>query len=379
VPLFWRHFDPDHRHFLLKLDDDSLRLVDLKQMTDRRVNTDPPADLKPLQYTFDASGHRGAIWYAGDGKELVEMWVETGGTTNRVVLSHPTGIAGRIQFTPEGDYLVTPGRDGEIRFWRTTDGKLERSVTLQTIEAPLLFPDGRRAFAVSAGTRRFALFDLSDGSQKALDWPPLALSAFCFDPTGARWASAGKVPWSRIWSAQTCEPLTPLLNHGGEVRWVDWSPDGKRVVTAGLTPELKVWDTATGEQVLGPLRLGSEPLETGLWSPDGRFIVARSDENTVRVWDAATGEPVTPVLPHVGYVRMARMIANQRLVTLSLPNQLRAWDFAETKLPADVIADYARLVSGRRFNSVGVAVPLDATELADLSRSLRQRAPELFQ
>jgi WD40 repeat protein len=376
--LEWRRFTADWRYFLLKFKDETLRVVDFEHMTDRKIDADKFTGLSAIQWTFDGTGRRLAIWYSGAGTNLVELLTDQDHGTTGFVLPHPDKLIDKMLFTTDGSRLITPSNDGKIRFWRTTDGTLERAVTLPLIGSPILCPDGRRAFAVSADTRQFALFDLTDGSQITLVMPPLILTAFCLDPTGERWASAGEVPWSRIWSTRTGEPLTPPLNHGGEVRWVDWSPDGKRLVTAGLTPELKVWDAATGEQVLAPLRLGSKPLETGLWSIDGRFIVARSDENAVRVWDAATGEPVTPILRHEGYVRMARMVTNNRLITLSLPDQLRAWDLAETKLPADVITDYARLVSGRRFNAVGVAVPLSASELADLSRSLRQRAPELF-
>jgi hypothetical protein len=73
------------------------------------------------------------------------------------------------------------------------------------------------------------------------------------------------------------------------------------------------------------------------------------------------------------------LVANNRLVTLSFPNLMRAWDLTETRLSADVIADYAKLVSGRRLNTAGVMLPLKPTELAELSRSLRIRAPELFE
>jgi WD40 repeat protein len=90
------------------------------------------------------------------------------------------------------------------------------------------------------------------------------------------------------------------------VRWVDWSPDGKRLATAGQSSEVKIWDSTTGEQLLAPLQLGDKPIETAQWSLDGRLIVARSDENTVRVWDTATGEPVTPILQHEGYIRLAQ-------------------------------------------------------------------------
>jgi WD40 repeat protein len=121
-----------------------------------------------------------------------------------------------------------------------------------------------------------------------------------------------------------------------------------------------------------------KPLETGLWSLDGRLIVARSDENMVRVWDATTGEPVTPVLQHESYVRLARLVMTNRLVTLSMPNVLRAWDLKEVQLPTDVITDYAKLLSGRRLNAQGVLLALSPQELAGLLRSLAARAPELF-
>lgn len=85
------------------------------------------------------------------------------------------------------------------------------------------------------------------------------------------------------------------------------------------------------------------------------------------------------MLKHNGDVRLAHLVANNRLVTLSVPNVLRAWNLTETRLPIDVIADYAKLVAGRKLNAGGVLVPLKANELAELNRSLRGRAPQLFE
>ena len=151
------------------------------------------------------------------------------------------------------------------------------------------------------------------------------------------------------------------------------------MLTAGASSEVKVWDAATGNEAILPLRLGSRPLEVAQWSLDGRFIVARSDENVVRVWDASTGEPVTPLLKHNGYVRLAHLAANNRLLTLTMPDLLRAWDLTETRLPADVIRDYTRLISGRQFNAAGLIVPLKPADMVNLTRSLRARAPQLFE
>jgi hypothetical protein len=67
-----------------------------------------------------------------------------------------------------------------------------------------------------------------------------------------------------------------------------------------------------------------------------------------------------------------------RLITASDPNLLRAWDLKPTALPANVIADYAKLLSGRRLNAGGVLLPIPAKDLAELAQSLHVRAPRLF-
>ena len=54
---------------------------------------------------------------------------------------------------------------------------------------------------------------------------------------------------------------------------------------------------------------------------------------------------------HNHSVWLAQNAPNNRLITLSRPNVLRAWDLTETHLSADVIADYAKLVSGRQLNA----------------------------
>lgn len=84
------------------------------------------------------------------------------------------------------------------------------------------------------------------------------------------------------------------------------------------------------------------------------------------------------MLKHSGDIQFAFMPNSQRLITASYPDLLRAWDLTESHLAVDVIADYAKLVSGRRLNDAGVMLPLKPTELAELSRSLRARAPQLF-
>ena len=87
----------------------------------------------------------------------------------------------------------------------------------------------------------------------------------------------------------------------------------------------------------------------------------------------------TPKLRQENYVRFAALRTNNRLLIATDPNSIQTWDLAETRLPPEVIANYARLVSGRRLSASGTMLPLKPEELAELSRSLRARSPELFE
>ncbi|MCL4181444.1 MAG: protein kinase [Verrucomicrobia bacterium] len=376
----WQRFTPDRRRFLLILTDGTVRNVDFERMTDWKLPA-PSEGLWPMQCTFDSTGRRIAIHVAGEDRHLVEILTEEQGATNRWLLPHPAPLNDKFLFNPDGSRLITPCGDGQVRIWRTADGTLEREIPISdSLRLPVvLFPDGRNAFGVSTALGEFARFEFDTGASVEMPLPPFEITAFRFHPAGDRFASAGKVDWCRVWDAATGKALTPRLMHGGEVEFADWSPDGRWLLTAGATAEIRVWDATTGNPALPPLRLGDAPVKVASWSADGRFIVARNDDNLVRVWDAATGEPVTALLGHTGYVRLAQVVANDRLVTLSLPNLLRAWDLKESPLAPEILNDRAKLQAGRFLNPIGVMQALPPAEMAALCRSLRDRAPGWFE
>ena len=369
----------------IPLMDGTVRLIDLDRM--KEVHRLVPSQTNNPAYFCDASpsGRQWVVYRIGgadvwDKPQALDLFCEEGTTIRHLVLNHPKYAAGMRMFSPDSSRLLTVCKDRTIRVWRTTDGGLERTIQIPGpfTDAAYFNPDAKSALLVQEdGTYQW--FDLESEKTFGTAFHPPLVWEMCFDPTGQRIAITGKDQSTRIWNARTGEPLGPPFKHAGTALNLDWSPDGRRVVTAGLSSEARIWDATTGEQLLSPLVLSTEPTQAARWSPDGRFIVTRSDDQLVRVWDAATAEAVTPKLRQENYVRFACLRANNRLILGIDPNLVLALDLMETRLPADVIADYAKLVSGRRLNAAGVLLPLKPDELADLSRSLHARAPQLFE
>jgi WD40 repeat protein len=380
-------FSPDRRRFLVILLDKTVRLVDAERLVEVEMPGPRPTNSVPRNCVFDATGHQWAIAYAGTQEFIAELWREESGILRQLALPQPQGIV-VMCFSPDGTRLLTRNYDGKVRIWRTSDGTLEQTITLpESWSYGDILSDGRTLLSVEQDGH-LAFFDLETSASLPVNTSlrdnhgpsgELSMDAYALDQSGERFAGVTAEGWGRVWSTHTGKPLTPLLRNNGRLNWVHWSPDNKRILMSGATPEVTVWDAVSGEASLPPLRIGDKSIETAMWSLDGRFIVARSDENAARVWDAATGEAVTPLLKHSSYLRLAHLVANNRLITISLPNKLRAWDLKESKLPPDVLADYAKLTSGRKLNAGGVPVPMPPAELAALCRSLRVRAPLLFE
>jgi len=373
------------RRLVLPLEDGTLRVIDLERFEEVEK-------LKPTVTTnipYFASSPDARHWAAremmgasqwGPTNEFipqaVDLWRKENGDPQHRLLTHPARV-GMIRFDPTSAYLLTHCGDQRIRFWKTADGQVERSVPLpEGIKRNvMIFPDGKTLLLRHRSNLKYQLFDLVTERFTGQPLEDLdALVSIDFDLKSGRFATADNFKHSgRIWSARTGDPLTPLLRQSGRIESIVWSPDGHQVITAGLGTS-QVWDSRTGEKAL-PSPGDNSPL-VSTWSTDGRFIVVPSSKGA-RVFDAATSEAVGPLFSCEGYVRLATIVQN-RLIILSDPNVLQAWTLEETQLPIDVLQDYARLLSGRRINSKGFTFSLKPHELVELHQSLKRRAPDLF-
>ncbi len=352
--------------------------------------SDPIAGSTGRFWALEESSSKGA-------SRTIDLWEKRG--TNFHCLQLPIQADFyEMGFSRDDSRLVIYHEDRVVRIYRTEDGSLERAIPLPPHLYNLpskvamanpngwILPDAKTLVCASVPNTNkapnFQLFDLTTGQMAGQPFrPPRAGGMIAFSPDGNLMGSVAGLHVS-ITDLRTGELVTPeFRSGGGDLHDLDWSPDGRRVLVAGggYPAEVRIHDAKTGELLLLPLLSGERQGLLARWSADGRFIVSRNDDKTARVWDAATAEPITPILRHQDNVRWCCITPHNRLITASGTNLIRAWDLKPTALAQDVIADYAKLLAGRRLSASGALLELKPVEMETLLRSLRVRAPQLFE
>ncbi len=172
-----------------------------------------------------------------------------------------------VQFSPNGQSLLTAGADGHVILWNST-------------------------------------------GQKRKDFRTIAREASCasFAPDGETFAAAegNRVRW---WQVSTGHQIsTREYDRLTEINWLAWSPDGKLLAAAGTPGNVVIiWNLEAGSMRSFPAAHHDEINELN-FSPDGSLLATASSDKTVGVWDVTSGTErirFSPLQTHVTSVRFS--------------------------------------------------------------------------
>ena len=93
-------------------------------------------------------------------------------------------------------------------------------------------------------------------------------------------------------AARQLSDVALVIETGGPVTSVAFSPDGKRIVSGSEDQTLRLWDATTGKPIGEPLKGHDKSVISVAFTPDGKRIVSGSEDQTLRFWDATTGKPI---------------------------------------------------------------------------------------
>jgi WD40 repeat protein len=301
---------PDDRSLLTASEDGELAQWDLRSRRKTRTWRIETGTAPALAVSPDGLTAAVGIKH---GVQLVDLRSGTVRTASGDLAGSPNWVL----FSPDGRTVVSTNRDKTVTRW-----DVESATPLETlrghsnfVQQPVFSPDGETLYTVShdgtaiawdlTGDRRlgrpFTFTHDRTFSKTGYDGHPGRLS-----PDGRLIAVGLKEQGVALWDTRELTPVgARLLDTGGEVKSLDFSPDGKTL--AAVTENmLTLWDVASRARLREPLYAGSPSMVLAVgFSPDRATLATASSDLGLKFWDAATGDS----LDDPGFGRSASDVA----------------------------------------------------------------------
>ncbi len=244
--------------------------------------------------TVDEQGHVRLITL-GENRQSIDL-VGHQGT--------PVGL----QFTGDGQTLVTASGDGSLRIWNTTDGRLRARIdTPSPISAMTLAGGDQQIVVAGTDAKLRALAIPTTGARQLL--AAAHFSVATTSPDGKWLAIARPDGVVHVLSLADPNELKTWKAHERAVTALAFRADSGELLTASDDHQLKLWapgewnETATVEL---PDRMPTTACQLG----DGRRFAVADTKGRIVVWNADTMEAPTAIVEGTESVKSAATIVS---------------------------------------------------------------------
>jgi WD40 repeat protein len=228
-----------------------------------------------------------------------------------------------IDFSPDGQFLVTGSEQDKTKLWNIASGRLIAELDGSINPRHIGYEQSRTVFSpdsqllLTTRGKDVSLWDATTGQLKfTLTGHEDNITAVSFSPGGERLATGSSDGTIRLWNVTTGQFIKSLTvwrvknlpKYRIISRALSWpviinlsfSPDGHQVLTTANTgatdSPAKLWDAETGKLLAS---LGGHTRQVGtmtesaavdqaMFSPDGNFILTLGSDEA-KLWDARSG------------------------------------------------------------------------------------------
>ena len=282
------------------------------------------------------------------GFQLVD--VRTG--RKRAGIAGQAGSPNSLLFSPDGKAVVAANPDRTVTIWDAGSATVRETLHAHDATQAVFSGDGTTLYTAGSdgiavawdltgtrGIKRLFTFTHDKGPRQAYDGHPGR-----FSPDGRLIAAGLKGEGVGLWNADDLTPAgLSLLETGGEVKALSFSPDGRTLAAVTAEGRVTSWDLPSRAPRHEPLFAGGRRVGVA-FSPDGKTLATTGSVGGVDLSDAATGAtrgtirqrfPII-VTSDVAFSADGRRVAFAQTMPAAMRAQV--WDVAKRSLVATVQA-----------------------------------------
>ena len=207
-------------------------------------------------------------------------------------------------FSSDGNHVYSSSQDGMIRIW---DVSIAAGGEAGAMEGMIQGVSPNDEFLAASGGDGLVRFLESDNWEEAFSPQDLddGVTVIGISPDGKQ-AAIGKADgtvtlkeidsWRTVWVREAHEAQESGFFRG--VMTLSFNPDGTKLATGGVDGVVSVWDVESGEELL-KLSGHTGWVTNTIFSPDSYLLVTSSTtgDSSVNIWDASTGTILRNISP----------------------------------------------------------------------------------